>query len=157
MAPWDDVTPAQSAQIIIRELEKFSPALADRERWLVLNKLDLVPEDERQERCQSVVKALNWKGPVFEIAAINKQGTLKLAGDIMDYMEERNERTLADPEYAAQEEALKLRLEQEARERVQQFKLARHQQRLAAQGNPDLDDDDYDDDDYDVEVEYTYD
>ena len=157
MAPWDDVTPAQSAQIIIRELEKFSPALADRERWLVLNKLDLVPEDERQERCQSVVKALNWKGPVFEIAAINKQGTLKLAGDIMDYIEERNERTLADPEYAAQEEELKLRLEQEARERVQQFKLARHQQRLAAQGNHDLDDDDYDDDDYDVEVEYTYD
>jgi len=156
MAPWDDVTPAESAKIIIRELEKFSPALADRERWLVLNKLDLVPEDERKERCQSVVDALDWKGPVFEIAAINKQGT-QLAGDIMDYIEERNERTLADPEYAAQEEELKLRLEQEARERVQQFKLARHQQRLAAQGNNDLDDDDYDDDDYDVEVEYTYD
>jgi GTP-binding protein len=52
---------------------------------------------------------------------------------------------------------LKLRLEQEARERVQQFKLAQHQQRLAAHGNDDLDDDDYDDDDYDVEVEYTYD
>ncbi|WP_443641537.1 Obg family GTPase CgtA [Candidatus Njordibacter sp. Uisw_039] len=157
MAPWDDITPAESAKIIVRELEKFSPALADRERWLVLNKLDLVPDDERQELCQSVVDALDWKGPVFEIAAINKQGTLKLAGDIMDYIEERNERTLADPEYAAQEEELKLRLEQEARERVQQFKLARHQQRLAAQGNADLDDEDYDDDDYDVEVEYTYD
>ena len=156
MAPWDDVTPADSAKIIVRELEKFSPALADRERWLVLNKLDLVPEDERKERCQSVVDALDWKGLVYEIAAINKQGTLKLAGDIMDFIEERNERALADPEYAAQEEELKLRLEQEARERVQQFKLARHQQRLAAKGNDDLDDD-YDDDDYDVEVEYTYD
>ena len=81
---------------------------------------------------------LDWKGPVYEIAAINKQGTLKLAGDIMDFIEERNERTLADPEYAAEEEELKLRLEQEARERVQQFKLARHQQRLAAKGNDDL-------------------
>jgi GTP-binding protein len=157
MAPWDDVSPADSAKIIIRELEKFSPALAERERWLVLNKLDLVPEDERKERCEAVVEALAWKGPVFEISAINKQGTLKLAGDIMDFIEDRKERALADPEYAAQEEELKLRLEQEARERVQQFKLAQHQQRLAAHGNDDLDDDDYDDDDYDVEVEYTYD
>jgi GTP-binding protein len=157
MAPWDDVTPAESAKIIVRELEKFSPALADRERWLVLNKLDMVPEDERQERCDAVIEALNWKGPVFEIAAINKQGTQKLAGEIMDFIDERTERTLADPEYAAQEEELKLRLEQEARERVQQFKLASHQQRLAAKGNDDFDDDDYDDDDYDVEVEYTYD
>jgi GTP-binding protein len=116
-----------------------------------------VPEDERKERCETVVEALAWKGPVFEISAINKQGTLKLAGDIMDFIEDRKERALADPEYAAQEEELKLRLEQEARERVQQFKLAQHQQRLAAHGNDDLDDDDYDDDDYDVEVEYTYD
>jgi GTP-binding protein len=157
MAPWDDVTPAEAAKVIVRELKKFSPALADRERWLVLNKLDMVPEDERKERCQSVVDALDWKGPVFEIAAINKQGTQALAGEIMDFIESRAERALEDPEYAAQEADLKLRLEQEARERVQQFKLARHQQRLAAQGNDGLDDDDYDDDDYDVEVEYTYD
>jgi GTP-binding protein len=147
MAPWDDVTPAEAAKVIVRELKKFSPALADRERWLVLNKLDMVPEDERKERCQSVVDALDWKGPVFEIAAINKQGTQALAGEIMDFIESRAERALEDPEYAAQEADLKLRLEQEARERVQQFKLARHQQRLAAQGNDGLDDDDYDDDD----------
>ena len=157
MAPWDDVTPAEAAKVIVRELKKFSPALAERERWLVLNKLDMVPEDERKELCQSVVDALDWKGPVFEIAAINKQGTQVLAGEIMDFIESRAERALEDPEYAAREADLKLRLEQEARERVQQFKLARHQQRLAAQGNDGLDDDDYDDDDYDVEVEYTYD
>ena len=158
MAPWDDVTPADSAKVIVRELEKFSPALADRERWLVLNKLDMVPEDERKERCQAVVDALDWKGPVFEIAAINKEGTQKLAGEIMDFIEQRAERELEDPEYAAQEADLKLRLEQEARERVQQFKLARHQQRLAEKG-AELDDDldDFDEDDYDVEVEYTYD
>src|SRR5690606_37863580 len=47
MMPWDDTTPAGNVQAIVGELEKFSPTLAGRERWLVLNKLDLVPEEDR--------------------------------------------------------------------------------------------------------------
>jgi GTP-binding protein len=156
MAPWDGVEPAESAQVIVRELEKFSPALAERERWLVLNKLDMVPEEEQQERCQSVIDALDWKGPVFQISAIAKTGTDDLAKTMMNFIEDWELRMQEDPEAAAAEEDLKARLEEEARQRVQQLKLARAQQRRAEKEGVDSDEDDFDDDDYDVEVEYVY-
>jgi GTP-binding protein len=155
MAPWDGVESAESAKVIVRELEKFSPALAQRERWLVLNKLDMVPEEEQEERCQAVIDALNWQGPVFRIAAIAKTGTDILAQAMMNYIEEWEERMAEDPAAAAAEDDLKARLEEEARERVQQLKLARRQQRMAEKEGVDIDDD-FDDDDYDVEVEYVY-
>ncbi len=155
MAPWDGVEPAESAQVIVRELEKFSPALAERERWLVLNKLDMVPEEEQEERCQAVIDALNWTGPVFRIAAIAKQGTEAIAMEMMNFIEDWDVRLEEDPEAAQAEADLKARLEEEARERVQQLKLARQQQRKAEKEAA-LDDDDFDDDDYDVEVEYVY-
>ncbi|HCH25327.1 MAG TPA: GTPase ObgE [Oceanospirillaceae bacterium] len=155
MAPWDGVEPAESAQVIVRELEKFSPALAERERWLVLNKLDMVPEDEQQERCQAVIDALDWKGPVFNISAIAKTGTDDLAKTMMNFIEDWEMRMEEDPAAAAAEEDLKARLEEEARQRVQQLKLARAQQRRAEKEGVDSDDD-FDDDDYDVEVEYVY-
>ncbi len=155
MAPWDGVEPAESAQVIVRELEKFSPALAERERWLVLNKLDMVPEDEQQERCQAVIDALDWKGPVFQISAIAKTGTDDLAKTMMNFIEDWELRMEEDPEAAAAEEDLKARLEEEARQRVQQLKLARAQKRRAEKEGVDQDDD-FDDDDYDVEVEYVY-
>jgi len=156
MAPWDGVEPAESAQVIVRELEKFSPALAERERWLVLNKLDMVPEEEQQERCQAVIDALDWKGPVFQISAIAKTGTDDLAKTMMNFIEDWEMRMQEDPEAAAAEEDLKARLEEEARQRVQQLKLARAQQRRAEKEGVDSDEDDFDDDDYDVEVEYVY-
>jgi len=156
MAPWDGVEPAESAQVIVRELEKFSPALAERERWLVLNKLDMVPEEEQQERCQAVIDALDWKGPVFQISAIAKTGTDDLAKTMMNFIEDWEMRMEEDPDAAAAEEDLKARLEEEARQRVQQLKLARAQQRRAEKEGVDCDEDDFDDDDYDVEVEYVY-
>lgn len=155
MAPWDGVEPADSAKVIVRELEKFSPALAERERWLVLNKLDMVPEEEQEERCQSVIEALDWKGPVFRISAIASQGTEALAMEMMNFIEDWDLRLEEDPEAAEAEAELKARLEEEARERVQQLKLARRQQRMAEKEAA-LDDDDFDDDDFDVEVEYVY-
>jgi len=54
MSPYDGSTAADNAKVIINELEKFSPELVNRERWLVLNKLDLIPEDERESRCQEL-------------------------------------------------------------------------------------------------------
>jgi len=80
--------PVVDAKSIIRELEKFSPELAERERWLVLNKLDLVPEDERDERCRGIVKGLKWKGPVFRISGISGDGTQELCQKIMGRLEE---------------------------------------------------------------------
>jgi GTP-binding protein len=115
----------------------------------------MVPEEEQEERCQAVIDALNWQGPVFRIAAIAKTGTDILAQAMMNYIEEWEERMAEDPAAAAAEDDLKARLEEEARERVQQLKLARRQQRMAEKEGVDIDDD-FDDDDYDVEVEYVY-
>lgn len=89
VAPLDEARdPVADAQTIAGELERFSPELAGRERWLVLNKVDLLPEEEREARCRAVVEALQWRGPVFRISAIRKQGTAELCGRIMDYLEE---------------------------------------------------------------------
>lgn len=89
VAPFDDSDPAEAVRAIERELEKFSPELAGRERWLVLNKTDLLPPEEREGRCDAIVQALGWNGPVFRVAAIAKQGTWELAGRIMEHLEQQ--------------------------------------------------------------------
>lgn len=153
MTPWVDMDPAVAAQVIITELEKFSPALAQRERWLVLNKLDLVPEEEQEARCQAVVDALNWQGPVYRISAIGKEGTMQVCRDIMELIETRAHEEAEDEEKAREELAIKAQLEAEARERLRTFRLDQKARRLAGEDVEDWDDD-FDDDDYDVEVEY---
>ena len=80
--------PVEDARSIVRELEKFSPELAERERWLVLNKLDLLPPEERDARCQAIVEGLKWKGPVFRISGISGDGTRELCQKIMERLEE---------------------------------------------------------------------
>ena len=72
-------------------MEKFSEELLDRPRWLVLNKLDLLPEDEREARCKSVIDGLEWDGPVFRISAIAGDGTRELIFRIMGFLEESRE------------------------------------------------------------------
>lgn len=87
-APFDMTDPVESVQQIASELEQFSPELAERERWLVLNKVDLLPADERESHCRDILERLEWSGPVFEIAAINKTGVQPLVYKIMEYLEE---------------------------------------------------------------------
>ena len=87
MAPFDGSDPAEAAVSIVRELERFSPTLAARERWLVLNKSDLLDAETFAERREAVL-ALDWQGPVYAIAAIRGEGTDALCGDLMTYLEE---------------------------------------------------------------------
>ncbi|MCW9057258.1 MAG: Obg family GTPase CgtA [Gammaproteobacteria bacterium] len=87
--PPDGSDPVAEARAIVRELEKYSPELAEKERWLVLNKLDLIPEDERDAHCQAIVDGLDWQGPVFRIAALSKLGTEALCQRIMLDLEEK--------------------------------------------------------------------
>lgn len=84
-----DRDPVVDATTIIAELERYDAALAGRDRWLVLNKTDLLPEDEREQRCRDVVKALDWSGPVFEISALAHTGTDVLVHAVMDFIENR--------------------------------------------------------------------
>ena len=147
IAPWDQADPVESIDAIAGELQLFSPALADRERWLVLNKLDLLPEDEANERCQGILDELQWDGPVFKISAANGAGTKELVFAIMNHLEELDERMAADEEFAAQEMASRKRLEEEARQKIQAYKEERRRRRAGQ-------DDDDDDDDHDMEVVY---
>ncbi|MFT5659172.1 MAG: GTP-binding protein, partial [Gammaproteobacteria bacterium] len=87
-----DESPVESARKILIELKKYDESLYDKPRWLVLNKLDLVGEDELQEICDEIIKGLNWTGPVHQISAVNRQGVDKLCNDIMIYVETENER-----------------------------------------------------------------
>ena len=92
MAPFEGGnSPAEDVRKLQQELEKFSDELAERERWLVLNKLDLIPEDEVETRCQEVIDDLDWQGPVFKISAMQKQGTKQIMHAIMEYLEAKRE------------------------------------------------------------------
>ncbi|MCX2802623.1 Obg family GTPase CgtA [Microbulbifer thermotolerans] len=152
LAPFDDSDPVENARVIERELAAFSPTLAGRERWLVLSKTDLVPAAELDQRCDAIVEALDWKGPVFRVAAIRGEGTDLLAGRLMDYLEERRAEEVADPEAAAAEFESQHQMQREARVRIEELREIQRAKRRAAKG---LDDDD-EDDDYDVEIEYRH-
>jgi GTPase len=73
------------------ELGQYSEALKDRPRWLVLNKLDLLPPAERKKRTAAIVKKLKWKGPVYGISALTADGTKRLVQDVMSYLEGERE------------------------------------------------------------------
>lgn len=92
IAPMDEgVDPVDEALKIAKELEKYSPDLAERERWLVLNKLDLVFEEEQDEICDDIVKRMDWKGPVFKVSALGQEGTKDLCYQIYHYLQEQKE------------------------------------------------------------------
>ena len=80
--------PVEDVRVLAAELEKFSAELATLPRWLVLNKLDVLPADEREAHCQNIIDRLEWTGPVFKISAVSGEGTRELMGAIMDYIEQ---------------------------------------------------------------------
>ncbi|WP_111413375.1 Obg family GTPase CgtA [Billgrantia lactosivorans] len=147
VAPFDESDPVEVARAIAHELEQFSPTLAERPRWLVLNKLDLVPEEEREARVQAIVEGLAWEGPVFRIAAISGEGTDALVQAAHRWLTEQRRLENEDEEAAEREREMRERMEAEAVARTE-ARLGRRRKRS------DQDDDDFDDDDYDVEVEY---
>ncbi|SHG19584.1 GTP-binding protein [Microbulbifer donghaiensis] len=155
LAPFDGSDPVENARAIERELASFSPTLVGRERWLVLNKTDLVPAAELDQRCNDIVEALDWQGPVFRVAAIRGEGTDVLSGRLMDYLEERKEEEEADPELAEAELESQRQMQREARERIDELREAQRLKRRAAKGQAD-EDEDWDDDDHDVDIEYRH-
>ena len=74
IAPFDGADPVVQAKAIVAELKKYDPALYEKPRWLVLNKLDMVPADERDARVKDFVRRFKHKGPVFEISALTREG-----------------------------------------------------------------------------------
>ena len=87
IAPLDDaVDPVAQARAIVAELKKYDPALHAKPRWLVLNKIDMLPAGERDARSKDFVRRLRWKGPVFEISALTREGLQPLMDAIWQHV-----------------------------------------------------------------------
>ncbi len=104
MQPYDGTEPVDEAKTIINELNSFSPELAEKPRWLVLNKSDLMDDEELKAKQEEIVQQLDWQGPVYTISAIGKIGTENLAFDIMKQLEldqelERDDEPSSDPAF----------------------------------------------------------
>ncbi|MEP6702952.1 MAG: Obg family GTPase CgtA [Betaproteobacteria bacterium] len=96
LAPFDpDADPVHDARAIVHELEKYDTALHTKPRWLVLNKLDLIPEEERAARVDAFIAAYKPEGPVFKVSAINGEGCKPLTWAISEALD-----TLRPPEIA---------------------------------------------------------
>lgn len=87
IAPADGADPVEVVQAITNELQKFNPELLEKERWLVLNKIDLVHEDEVDAHCDEIVKRLGWTGKVFRISGLSHKGTENLTQEAMRFLQ----------------------------------------------------------------------
>jgi GTP-binding protein len=89
IAPPDpDADPVKDARTIVAELKKFAADLGTKERWLLINKIDLLPPEEVERRTKEIVRRLRWKGPVYQISGATGAGTDELKQAVMRYLEE---------------------------------------------------------------------
>ncbi len=89
IAPPDpDEDPVTAISAITGELGRFSADLADKPRWLVLNKVDLVPVEDRDAVCRGIVERAGWRGPVHRISAATGEGTRALAQAVMNHLDD---------------------------------------------------------------------
>ncbi len=154
LEPLDGKDPVEAVKEIADELERFSPTLAGRERWLVVNKADTVPEDEWDDHLDRIRETLNWQGPAYVISGLLEQGTQLLAQDLMIRLESIWAEEEATPDLADEERMTRLRMAEEAREQLNAVREARRAERLAAkQARLDAQSDDDDDDDMEVVYE----
>ena len=106
LAPFDEgVDPVAQAKAIVGELKKYDEELYNKPRWLVLNKLDMVPGDERVAKVKDFVKRYKWKGPVYEISALTREGCEPLIKEIFQFVHKmqkaEQEPQEVDPRFAA--------------------------------------------------------
>ncbi|OOZ44180.1 Obg family GTPase CgtA [Solemya velum gill symbiont] len=87
LSTWEPDQISEDAKKIIKEVEKFGGDLASRERWLVLNKKDLLPAEDFAERREKLIADIEWSGPVYEISAISGDGTDELVAALMRHIE----------------------------------------------------------------------
>src|SRR5690606_13199920 len=157
MCPVDGSDPVENARAIIRELELFSETLVQRTRWLVLNKADLLLDEEVEEIRERMIRELPWSGPIYTVSAAEKQGTEALTRDLQNVLDQIWEEEKLDPELAEQERNMQDRMQAEARRHIQALRekyLAARKGGAITDDDRDDDDDFDDDDDDDVEVEY---
>jgi GTP-binding protein len=99
--PDPDADPVKDARTIVKELKKFAADLAAKERWLVINKIDLLEPAEAKRRTKEIVRRLRWKGPVLMISGATGEGTDELKQSVMRYLEEHPRPAAGTAEAAA--------------------------------------------------------
>lgn len=131
LMPADQSDPVDNAVTIIKELEKYSPKLAAKPRWLILNKIDLLLEEEADALASQIVQKLEWEGPVYQISAFQRIGLEPLCFDIMNYIESLPE----EIDSGSEEEEVEFKWDTYHQDAIEQYSEA------------DLEFDDEDDDD----------
>lgn len=155
--PIDGSDPVQNAQIILNELQKFSPELAKLPQVLILNKLDQVPKEAQNALCTRIVAELGWTGVVFRTSTLTGDGVEDVVFHLMNEIDREKELEEQSPEFAEEQRLRFERLEAEVRQNTEEQKQAYRAMRKAQREgleNPDIDDDDDDFDDSDVEIIY---
>jgi GTP-binding protein len=126
VAPFDDSDPVENARKIVSELEKFSPVLARKERWLVLNKVDMLAEELVDALCERFKAEPGWEAvPVYRIAAISGQGCPELCQQVMVSVEEHKKLLLEDPDYQDKQKQLDEEMEFEIRKSIERSRASR--------------------------------
>ncbi len=120
IAPFDGSDPVTDAKKILKELDRYSHELAEKPRWLIINKTDLLKEDEIAAKRDELVQALDWQGPVYTISAISKIGTEQLVFDIMKQLELDRELAADEKEREQHEQKKQQLAEQESRQEHEQ-------------------------------------
>jgi GTP-binding protein len=91
VAPLDkNIDPVREAKAIVKELRKYDESLYQKPRWLVLNKTDMLPADEREKICKKLIRSLGWKGKSFIISALTGEGCKELTYAIMEHLEQES-------------------------------------------------------------------
>ena len=150
VAPVDNKDPVEVVETITDELEQFSPSLAARERWLVLNKVDLFDANEREGFIKALKDALNWPHSVYAISGVTGEGCGLLAYNLMSRLEELAIERREDPDAERAERAWLDQMAEEAHERIAELREIRRMQRKGV--DADDEDDDDGDDDHEMEV-----
>jgi len=89
MAPMDEsIDPVAQVRTIEGELRRYDPALLEKPRWLILNKSDALPEEEREARARDIIQALDWRAPWFMVSAISREGTWPIMQQVMGFFDE---------------------------------------------------------------------
>ena len=154
IAPVDGSNPVDNIRAILGELEKFSPTLAERECWLVLNKSDLLSEEEIEAKKQEIIDELDWQAPIHVVSAATSNGTQHLCELLLSHLEEVWLSERENPEVGQEEMRKQREMQAEARIRIEALRVAARNARKYGVIDDDEDDDDFDDDDYDVEIIY---
>jgi len=97
----EGITPAEQVRAIERELEKHDPELLQKPRWLVLNKADLLLEEEQQEAAQAIIDELGWKGRWYLVSALGRENTWPIMLEVMSFFDAQKQAELEAADEAA--------------------------------------------------------